>query len=84
MEFSRQRSSHQSFRKSTSGAAGLTDWRGRNFHAKALGYFAARAGHAVRFIHEGEFFKSMAQAGVDHCVDRDCRSFMTPGSARPR
>ncbi|MDP6494287.1 MAG: IS21-like element helper ATPase IstB [Dehalococcoidia bacterium] len=51
---------------------------GKSFIAQALGFTAIRAGHTVRFIHADEFFKAMAQARVDHSLEKTFRSFLTP------
>ena len=51
---------------------------GKSFLAQALGYAAVRAGHSVRFDHADDFFKTMAQARVDHTVDKTFRSFLSP------
>ena len=51
---------------------------GKSFLAQALGYAAIRAGHNVRFIHADDLFKAMAQARVDHSVEKTFRSFLAP------
>ena len=49
---------------------------GKSFIAQALGYAAVRAGHTVRFVHADDFFRTMAQARVDHSTDKTFRSFL--------
>ena len=51
---------------------------GKSFIAQALGYAAVRAGHTVRFVHADDFFRTMAQARVDHSTDKTFRSFLAP------
>ena len=51
---------------------------GKSFIAQALGYAAVRAGHTVSFVHAGHFFRTMAQARVDHSTDWTFRSFLAP------
>lgn len=51
---------------------------GKSFLAQALGYAAVRAGHTVRFVPAGEFFKTMAQARVDHTLEKTFRAFLAP------
>jgi DNA replication protein DnaC len=51
---------------------------GKSFLAQALGYTAIRASHTVRFIHADDFFKTMAQARVDHSLEKTFRSFLAP------
>ncbi len=51
---------------------------GESFIAQALGFTAIRAAHTVRFIHADEFFKAMAQAQVDHSLEKTFRPFLTP------
>ena len=51
---------------------------GKSFLAQALGYAAVRSDHTVRFIHADDFFKLMAQARVDHSLEKTFRSFLTP------
>lgn len=51
---------------------------GKSYLAQALGYAACRAGHSVRFIHAEDFFKAMAQARVDHTLEKTFRSFLSP------
>ena len=51
---------------------------GKSFIAQALGYAAVRAEHTVRFVHADDFFRTMAQARVDHSTDKTFRSFLAP------
>jgi DNA replication protein DnaC len=51
---------------------------GKSFLAQALGYAAVRVGHSVRFIRADDFFKTLAQARVDHSLDKVFRSFLAP------
>ena len=51
---------------------------GKSFLAQALGYAAVRSGHAVRFTRADVFFKSLAQARVDHTLEKTFRSYLTP------
>ncbi len=51
---------------------------GKSFLAQSLGYAAARAGHSVRFIRADDFFKTLAQARVDHSLEKTFRSFLAP------
>lgn len=51
---------------------------GKSFLAQSLGYAALRAGHSVRFIRADDFFKSLAQARVDHTLEKAFRSFLAP------
>jgi len=51
---------------------------GKSFLAQALGYAAARAGHNVRFIRADVYFRTLAQARVDHTIEKAFRSFLTP------
>jgi DNA replication protein DnaC len=51
---------------------------GKSFLAQALGYAAVRSGRTVRFIHADDFFKVMAQARVDHSLEKTFRSFLVP------
>jgi len=51
---------------------------GKSFLAQALGYAAARAGHSVRFIRVDAYFRTLAQARVDHTFEKAFRSFLTP------
>jgi len=51
---------------------------GKSFLAQALGYAAVRAGHSVRFIRTDAFFRTLAQARIDHTLEKTFRSFITP------
>jgi len=51
---------------------------GKSFLAQALGYAAIRSGHSARFIRADDFFRIMAQARVDHSLDKAFRSFLAP------
>lgn len=51
---------------------------GKSFLAQALGYAAVRAGHNVRFIRAEAFFRALAQARVDHTLEKTLRSFLNP------
>lgn len=51
---------------------------GKSFLAQALGYTAARAGHNVRFTRADVYFRTLAQARVDHTIEKAFRSFLTP------
>lgn len=51
---------------------------GKSFLAQALGFAAVRAGHSVRFIRTEVFFRTMAQARVDHTLEKTFRSFLNP------
>ena len=51
---------------------------GKSFLAQALGYAAVRAGYSVRFVRADDFFKAMAQARVDHSLEKTFRSFLAP------
>ena len=51
---------------------------GKSYLAQALGYAAVRAGHSVRFIRADDFFRTMAQARVDHSEEKTFRSFISP------
>jgi DNA replication protein DnaC len=51
---------------------------GKSFLAQSIGYAAVRSDHTVRFIHAGDFFKLMAQARVDHSLEKSFRSFLAP------
>ena len=51
---------------------------GKSFLAQALGYAAVRAGHTVRFAPADRYFREMAQARVNHSVDKTFRSFLSP------
>ena len=61
---------------------------GKSFIAQHLGYAAVRAGHTVRFVHADAFFRTMAQARVDHSTDKTfrsllCHSFIIVMSSNP-
>jgi DNA replication protein DnaC len=51
---------------------------GKSFLAQSLGYAVARAGHNVRFIRADAYFKTLAQARVDHTIEKTFRSFLAP------
>lgn len=51
---------------------------GKSFLAQALGYAAVRTGHSVRFILADNFFKALAQARVDHTLEKTFRAFLAP------
>ena len=51
---------------------------GKSFLAQALGYAASRAGHNVRFTRTDVYFITLAQARVDHTIEKAFRSFLTP------
>ena len=51
---------------------------GKSFLAQALGYAAVRAGHSVRFIRADAFFRTLAQARIDHTLEKTFRSFLAP------
>jgi len=51
---------------------------GKSFLAQAVGYAAARAGHNVRFTRADVYFRTLAQARVDHTIEKTFRSFLTP------
>jgi len=51
---------------------------GKSFLAQSLGYAAVRAGHSVRFIRADIFFRTLAQARVDHTLEKTFRSFLSP------
>jgi DNA replication protein DnaC len=51
---------------------------GKTFLAQALGYAAIRAGYAVRFMRADQFFVTLAQARVDHTLEKAFRSFLAP------
>lgn len=51
---------------------------GKSFLAQALGYAAVRAGYSVRFIRADDLFRTLAQARVDHTLEKAFRSFMSP------
>jgi DNA replication protein DnaC len=51
---------------------------GKSFLAQALGYAAVRAGYTVRFIRADDLFRTLAQARVDHSIDKVFRSLLSP------
>lgn len=51
---------------------------GKSFLAQALGFAAVRAGHSVRFTRADDLFRCLAQARVDHSLEKTFRSFLTP------
>jgi DNA replication protein DnaC len=51
---------------------------GKSFLAQALGYATARAGHNVRFTRADAYFRTLAQARVDHTFEKAFRSFLAP------
>lgn len=51
---------------------------GKSFLAQSLGYAAVRAGYGVRFIRADDLFRTLAQARVDHTLEKAFRSFLTP------
>ena len=51
---------------------------GKSFLAQALGYAATRAGHNVRFTRTDVYFRTLAQARVDHTIEKTFRSFLIP------
>ncbi|MDO8491393.1 MAG: IS21-like element helper ATPase IstB [Dehalococcoidia bacterium] len=51
---------------------------GKSFLAQALGYAAVRAGHSARFIRCDDFLKTLAQARIDHTLEKAFRSFLAP------
>jgi len=51
---------------------------GKSFLAQALGYATARAGHTVRFTRADAYFRTLAQARVDHTFEKAFRSFLAP------
>jgi len=51
---------------------------GKSFLAQALGYTAVRAGYSVRFMRADAFLRSLAQARVDHSLEKTFRSFLAP------
>ncbi|MBI2865809.1 MAG: ATP-binding protein [Chloroflexi bacterium] len=48
----------------------------RDYLAQALGFVAVRAGHNIRFMRADDFFKTLAQARVDHTLEKTFRSFL--------
>lgn len=51
---------------------------GKTFLAQALGYAAIRAGSSVRFSRADKLFVSLAQARVDHTLEKAFRSLLAP------
>jgi len=51
---------------------------GKSFLAQALGYAAVRAGHSARFIRCDDFLRTLAQARIDHTLEKAFRSFLAP------
>lgn len=51
---------------------------GKSFLAQALGYAAVNARYSVRFSHADDFFKALAQARVDHSLEKVFRSYLVP------
>ncbi len=51
---------------------------GKSFLAQALGYAAVRAGHSARFIRADDFMRMLAQARIDHTLEKTVRSFLAP------
>ncbi len=51
---------------------------GKSFLAQALGYAAVRAGHSVRFTRADDLLRTLAQARIDHTLEKAFRSFLTP------
>lgn len=51
---------------------------GKSFLAQALGYAVVRTGHSVRFSRADAYFRALAQARVDHTIEKTFRSFLTP------
>ncbi|MDP2937440.1 MAG: IS21-like element helper ATPase IstB [Dehalococcoidia bacterium] len=51
---------------------------GKSFLAQALGYAAARTGHSVRLTRADAYFRTLAQARVDHTFEKAFRSFLVP------
>jgi len=51
---------------------------GKSFLAQAIGYAAVRAGHSARFIRCEDFFRTLAQARIDHTLEKSFRSFLAP------
>lgn len=51
---------------------------GKTFLAQALGVAAIRAGHTVLFTRLDTLFKDLAQARVDHSLERAFRRYLTP------
>ena len=51
---------------------------GKSFLVQAIGYAVVRAGHSVRFIRADAFFRTLAQARVDHTLEKTLRTFLNP------
>lgn len=51
---------------------------GKTFLAQALGYAAIRAGYSVRFTRANKLFVTLAQARVDHTLEKTFRSLLAP------
>jgi DNA replication protein DnaC len=51
---------------------------GKSFLAQALGYAAVRAGNGTRFIRADDLLRTLAQARVDHSLEKTFRSFLSP------
>jgi DNA replication protein DnaC len=51
---------------------------GKSFLAQSLGYAAVRAGNSARFIRADDLLRTLAQARVDHSLERTFRSFLGP------
>lgn len=51
---------------------------GKSFLAQALGYATVRTGHSVRFTRADAFFRTLAQARIDHSLEKTLRSFLNP------
>jgi DNA replication protein DnaC len=51
---------------------------GKSFLAQSIGYAAVRAGNSVRFTRADAFFRTLAQARVDHTLEKTFRSFLSP------
>jgi len=51
---------------------------GKSFMAQALGYTAVRSGHSARFIRADDLFRTLAQARIDHSLEKTFRSFLAP------
>jgi DNA replication protein DnaC len=51
---------------------------GKSFLVQSIGYAVVRAGHSVRFIRADAFFRTLAQARIDHTLEKTLRSFLNP------
>lgn len=51
---------------------------GKSFLVQAIGYAVVRAGHSVRFVRADAFFRTLAQARVDHTLEKTLRTFLSP------